>query len=97
MWADGVRVEYADVVAGSPAFMSTLDVFHTEWSDLRIRPLGPNTALASFHFRDSIVAKDGSITRAQGPNTFIWERRDGEWRVIFGDADHYPIEERVIP
>ncbi len=26
---------------------------------------------------------------SQGPTTFLWVRRNGEWRLRFGEADHY--------
>ena len=93
MFVDGQRADYSDVVAGSRAFMSTLDLFATEWSDLRISVLAEDFAVSSFVFRDSIISKDGELIRALGPTTFGWLRRDGEGRVIFADADHYPIVE----
>jgi len=89
---DGRRQTYEEVVAGSRRFMASLELFHTEWTDLRVTPLTRDHAVASFHFRDSILVKDGTLIRARGPTTFVWERRNGEWRVLFADADHYPIE-----
>ena len=91
MVADGSRVSYADVVQGSQDFMASLDFFHTTWSDLRVIPLTRDLAISSFFFRDSIGTKDGQLIQNRGPNTFVWERREGVWRVRFGDADHYAI------
>ena len=91
MLADGNRIRYPDVVEGSNAFMSTLTLFHTEWTEVEIIPVSENAAISSFLFRDSIIDKSGNLTRAKGPNTFLWQKRDGEWRVLYGDADHYPI------
>ena len=93
MLADGAWIGYDDVVASSPEFMASLEVFHTVWTDLRVTPLGRNTAMSSFLFRDSILTRSGELIRARGPTTFVWERRGGQWRVLFGDADHYPIEQ----
>ena len=90
MLADGRRIAYSDVAAGSPAFMESLEVFHTEWTDLQIIPISEKAALSSFLFRDSLVNKAGEVTKKQGPNTFLWEKRGEEWRVLYGDADHYP-------
>ena len=92
MLVDGARLAYSDVAAGSRAFMSTLELFDTEWSDLQVTPLSRGLAISSFLFRDSIVTKSGALTRAQGPTTFLWERRHGVWKLRFGDADHYPID-----
>ncbi len=91
MFADGARVGYDDVVTGSKAFMASLALFHTTWSDVQIIPLTPELAISSFVFRDSILKKDGTLIQSQGPNSFVWEKREGEWRVLYGDADHYPV------
>lgn len=92
MLADGNYLAYKDVKAGSKAFMATLEVFHTEWDDVQIILLGESHAISSFIFTDSLVAKDGTITQSRGPNTFVWEKRNGIWKVRYADADHYPIE-----
>lgn len=90
MLADGNRVSYEEVKTGSQAFMASLTTFHTEWDDLKIIPLNNSHAISSFIFTDSIVAKDGTLTQARGPNTFVWEKREEVWKVIYADADHYP-------
>lgn len=91
MLVDGNRITYQDVATGSPAFMADLALFHTEWSNLNIVPLGPNNAVASFIFSDSIITQNGELTQSTGPNTFVWQKRNGVWKVIYGDADHYPL------
>ncbi len=92
MLVDGKRLGYAQIVDGSREFMTNLELFQTEWTDLRIVPLARDIAISSFLFRDSIVTRQGELIRAVGPTTFIWQRRDGEWRILFGDADHYPVD-----
>ena len=92
MLADGTRLSYVDVATGSREFMGSLESFHTEWSDLEIVPLGVDAAVSSFTFRDSIVTRAGELIRSRGPTTLVWQRRGGEWKVLFGDADHYPLD-----
>ena len=92
MLADGNRISYGDAVAGSREFMAGLELFDTEWTDLQITVLGPDAAVASFQFRDSIVTSAGDLIQNRGPTSFVWQRRAGEWRLLFADADHYPIE-----
>ena len=92
MLIDGNRIQYNDLVEGARSFMPGLIVFHTEWKDLNIIPIDPNNALSSFIFEDSIVTNTGDIIRSTGPNTFLWQKRGDEWRIIYGDADHYPID-----
>lgn len=92
MLVDGRRLDYDQVVEGSREFMATVDVLHATWSDLRIIPLSPDAAVSSFLFRDSIVTRSGELIENRGPTTLLWERRGGEWRMKFGDADHYPVD-----
>jgi ketosteroid isomerase-like protein len=91
MLADGTRLSYDEVAAGSREFMASLALFHTQWYELQVMPLGPDAAVASFQFRDSIITKAGELIRNRGTTTFVWQRRDGEWRVLFADANHRPI------
>lgn len=92
MLVDGERRTYSEVVESTRAFMADVETFRTHWSDLRVIPLTPDAAVASFLFRDSIVMRSGEVVRSRGPTTLLWERRDGVWGMRFGDADHYPIE-----
>lgn len=91
MFADGNRTGYQEVVDGTRRFMNSITLFHTVWTDLRITTLGPDHAVSSFTFRDSIRTVDGLLPRKQGPTTFVWERADDGWRLLYADADHYPV------
>ncbi len=91
MRVDGRWTQYGDVVEGSREYMGSLSAFHTVWTDLQVVPLSSRFAVASFSFRDSVIASDGTVTLAQGPTSLVWERRGGTWKMIFGDADHYPV------
>lgn len=95
MLVDGKRADYEDMVVGSHDILGNLDLFATEWSDLRITPLDSDHAIASFVFRDSIITNDGKLIETQGPTTLIWERRSGSWGIVYADADHYPIDPKV--
>ena len=66
MLGDGARLRYPAVAAGSREFMAGLSEFHTEWSDIEIIPLGPDAAIKSFLFRDSILSQAGDLTLARG-------------------------------
>lgn len=91
MLIDGNRISYTDISKGSKEFMGSLVLFHTEWQDLQIIPISQNVGVSSFIFKDSIINESGVLTQAQGPNTFVWQKRDNEWKVLYGDADHYPV------
>ena len=90
MYADGVRANYGEVVTGIHD-ISTFQHFEPGWDLLEVHALGPDAALVSFTFRDSIIAASGEVLLARGATTLIWERRDGKWLVVYADADHYPV------
>jgi hypothetical protein len=92
MFVDGARSGYDEVVVGAREFMPSLRLFHTDWTDVQITPLGADVAVASFQFRDSIITLSNELIRSRGPTTLIWQRRDGEWRLLYGDSDHYSID-----
>ena len=46
----------------SRTFMATLALFHTEWTDVQVIPLGSDVAVTSFQFTDSIVTLTGEVT-----------------------------------
>ncbi len=92
MYIDGVRTSYDAVVGSIRATMGTFQHFEPRWSDLIVRVLGPNAAVVSFTFRDSIVTESGDMLRSTGPTTLVWERRGTDWLILLADADHYPVE-----
>ena len=92
MLVDGNQYSYDQLSSGARQFMSSLAVFETQWTNLMVIPVAENAAIASFTFRDSIVNKAGELTLSKGPNTFLWQKRSGVWKVLYGDADHYPVE-----
>ena len=91
MYVDGVRSSYDSVVASIRSTFPTFQHFEPRWHDLTVRALGPDAALATFIFRDSVVLASGEIVQATGPTTLVWERRGADWLVTFADADHYPV------
>ena len=92
MFIDGHRISYEQMTSGSKQFMSSLTLFYTDWNDLQIIPISSDAAISSFIFRDSIINSSGVLTQHRGPNTFLWQKRNDEWRVLYGDADHYPVQ-----
>lgn len=90
MLVDGRRVPYDSVVATIRSTLPELATFSTEWDDLDVLVLGPDAALVSFVFHDTVITADGDTARFTGPTTLVWQRRGAEWLLVFADADHYP-------
>lgn len=92
IFVDGSRVDYEASATGMRASLPTLAHFEPGWTDLRVRALSPTLAISSFTFNDSIVGEDGALTRTTGPTTLVWEKRGSDWLIVYGDADHYPVQ-----
>lgn len=92
MLLDGARVGYDSVVAGTRRTMPAMVHFDPRWTDIRVRALGPDAAVSSFLFRDSVVLGDGEVAMGRGPTTLVWERRGADWLIVHADADHYPVQ-----
>ena len=52
--------------------------------------LGPEAALVSAAFRETVVDGSGATTRTRGAASWLWRRIDGQWRIVYGHVDHYP-------
>jgi ketosteroid isomerase-like protein len=93
MLVDGRRIPYDSVVASVRRTLPALTSFATEWRDLHVRVLGPDAALVSFVFHDTVVTTEGDTARFTGPTTLVWQRRGADWLLVFADADHYPPDD----
>jgi ketosteroid isomerase-like protein len=90
MYVDGVRQEYQSVAQQILETFPAMQRFETHWQDVEITPLARDVALVSFVFHDDVTDGDGNRMRLTGPTTLIWAFRDGDWLIIYADADHYP-------
>ena len=93
MYSDGVRQDYEATAAAIRAQMPTLRFFEPEWTDIAVTVLGPDGAVTSMLFRDSIIDADGQLLQLRGPFTAAWRRFGNDWRMVFADADHYPVQD----
>ena len=91
MYNDGRRAGYDSVVAGIRRSFGTFRYLEPGFADVQVRVLGPDAALVSLTFRDSLVTIDGRQMGFRGATTLVWERRGGRWLISYADADHYPL------
>jgi hypothetical protein len=82
---------YQGVVAGMRGTLPTVRHVEPGFADVEVKVLGRDAALVSLRFRDSVTTTAGELRRHQGATTLVWERRGGDWRITYADADHYPV------
>lgn len=81
------RTALLEVLAGSAAKLHRMEV---TWESITVTPLGPAAALAVAPFRRADFARDDTVSRNRGVASWVWVRRDGRWRMLYGHGDHYP-------
>jgi ketosteroid isomerase-like protein len=91
MYNDGARAGYDAVATNIRRGLPTFWHFEPGFIDIEVIVLGHDAAVTSFTFHDSIVTDTGETLRFRGPTTLVWERRAGDWRIVYADADHYAI------
>lgn len=91
MYQDGKRGSYETTKSQIRTSIPSLRKFETTWSDLEVLVMGPESACVSFTFHDVITDGEGTTTRAKGATTLLWKRGVDGWRIVYADADHYPV------
>lgn len=89
MLQDGHRVDYESTMTQMHKTLPTLQAFEPRFEDVQVLVLSPDTAVTSMIFHDVITDASGQVTRTWGPSTLVWRFRNGRWRILFGDSDHY--------
>lgn len=88
--SDGNTYSYADMQGVLGALRGAYRALGVRWDTLAVTVLGPDAAFVYAPFRRADTASDGSVSRIRGVATWVWVRRDGAWRMLYGHGDHYP-------
>ena len=91
MYSDGVRSGYDSVAAAIRAGFRGIRFNEPGFSNIAVLVQGPDEAISSFAFRDSIITGAGELQRAQGATTLVWKRLNGKWQIVYAHADHHPV------
>ena len=92
IYNDGQRLSREAIVAGISQAFPTQQSLEGGFSDLEIHVLAPDAALATALFHETMTTQDGTVVRQRGAATWLWCKRRGEWRIVYGHVDHQPEE-----
>jgi ketosteroid isomerase-like protein len=92
VYNDGQRIDYETVTANLRNGFSSLRSIEGGFHDIEVIVLSPDAALATAGFREVVTDQTGEVTRVRGAASWLWRRIDGNWRIVYGHADHYPDE-----
>jgi len=87
---DGFSNSYQDMQRTIGNLPRVLRKEEVHWDTLVVNALGPDAGLVYAPFRRIDTDTAGQVTRIRGVATWLWVRRDGQWRSVYGHADHYP-------
>jgi ketosteroid isomerase-like protein len=90
VYNDGRRVTYEAMVAGLRSTFPDLRSIGCDFEDIHVIVLASDAALATAHFRETVTDAQGKTARVRGAASWLWQRLDGQWRITYGQADHYP-------
>jgi ketosteroid isomerase-like protein len=88
--SDGNSYSHSDmktVLGGLRAKFQSLDV---RWDTLVVTVLDRDAAFVYAPFRRTDTDLAGGVARIRGNATWVWVRRNGSWRMLYGHGDHYP-------
>lgn len=92
VYSDG-QILTRDELLGAIGSMSTsLQSVEGIWDSIEVTPLGRDAALAAARFRRIMIDTAGVVINEWGTVTWVWVYHDEEWRLIHGQAVHYPDE-----
>ena len=91
MHNDGQRLGRDAIVAGVTQAFPTLRSLEGGFSRVEIHVLGPDAALATALFQETMTTQDGTVIQQRGAATWLWRQRGGKWKIVYGHVDHQPV------
>ena len=80
-WFDRkITDEFAELVGN--VWLSDTQEYSIEMFEPSVEVLGQDAAVISFSFRDRQVFVSGEVATTQGLLSYVFERRDGGWKIV---------------
>lgn len=73
--------------------MAAYEKFSTEMMSPQVEVLGPDAGVVSFRYRGEAVDTAGSTEQLTAAVTVVFERRNGEWKIVQAHESFPPPEE----
>jgi ketosteroid isomerase-like protein len=93
VYSDGQAFDRDGLLEAVGAMGESLDRAEAEWGEIEVTPLGRTAALAAAPFTRSLTDTDGNTVTDWGTVTWVWTLEGDTWRLIHGQAVHYPDED----
>lgn len=90
VYLDAQRLSYQTMVSNFRTGFPKLHSIVGGFQGIHVIVLAPDSALATAAFREAITDAGGVTTRVRGAASWLWRRVDGDWRIVYGQAAHYP-------
>ena len=91
IYNDGQRLSYEQMTAGVRTTFPMLHSIRGGFDDIEIIVIAPDAALSTATFHETITDRSGGSLQQRGAASWLWRLIDGEWRIVYGHLDHYPV------
>jgi ketosteroid isomerase-like protein len=90
MYNDGQKLTFEAMMLEMRGSFRRLRSIDGGFQDIDIVVLATDAALANARFQSTITSVSGDETKQYGATTWLWRLIDGEWKITYGQIDHYP-------
>jgi ketosteroid isomerase-like protein len=90
VYDDGTALTYGELAAQARRALPALAAIEGGFADVRVVVLGPDAALSTARFRETVTTKDGETAASRGTATWLWRLMEGAWRITYGQIDREP-------
>jgi hypothetical protein len=90
VFEDGKGYGYDEFVKNEREGFRTFKGIQLRWDTLAVKALGADVVAAYAPFHQLLKEKSGAETALKGDVTWIVVRRNGEWKLLYAHAWHFP-------
>jgi ketosteroid isomerase-like protein len=90
MYNDGQKLTFEAMALEIRGSFRRLRAIDGGFEDVDVVVLATDAALATARFQSTVTSVSGSETKQHGAATWLWRLLAGEWKITYGQIDHYP-------
>jgi len=90
VFSDGKGLSYDEFVKSERKALALFKKFQIRWDTLAVKVLAADAVAAYGSFHQVHTYKEGGVAAFTGDVTWIAVRRNGEWKLLYAHAWHFP-------
>ena len=90
IYNDGQRLTHEALAVSVRVAFLTLQSMEGGFADVDVMVLAPDAALVAATFEETVTTRAGGRMEQRGVASWLWRHVGGDWRIVYGQVDHYP-------